>query len=86
MKKITALVLLMLVAAMALSACSSKTTTTTTATEVPAATAVPATEAPVVLPEATDGMTSTTAEETTIGEPSMDTTTDISATDANTAG
>ena len=56
MKKILALVLVMMLAAMGLSACSTRTTTTTQATEAPAATdepaAMTATEAPAQEPAA----------------------------------
>ena len=56
MKKIIALVLVMMLAVIGLSACSNKETTTTTATEAPAV----ATEAPAV---ATDAPADATAEE-----------------------
>lgn len=59
MKKIIALVLVMLLAAMGLSACSGKTLTTVTATDAPAvtevpvvATEVPATDAPLTATDA----------------------------------
>lgn len=56
MKKIIALVLVMMLAVIGLSACSNKETTTTTATEAPAV----ATEAPAA---ATDAPADATAEE-----------------------